>query len=57
MHGPLFDSIGGRIMTPILHCVTSMDEVGVWELFFVWIAGLFALGIPCLWAADRSAVC
>ncbi|KAF6226855.1 hypothetical protein HO133_008296 [Letharia lupina] len=52
MHGPLFDSIGGKIMTPILHSVTSMDEAGVWELFFVWIAGLFALGIPCLWAAD-----
>ena len=52
IHGPLFDSIGGRIMNPILHSVTSMDEAGVWELFFVWIAGLFALGIPCLWAAD-----
>lgn len=46
LHGPLFDSIGGRIMTPILHSVTSMDEAGAWELFFVWIAGLFALGIP-----------
>lgn len=52
MHGPLFDSIGQRIMTPILHSVTGMDEAGVWELFFVWIAGLLALGIPCLWAAD-----
>ncbi|CAD6591163.1 MAG: hypothetical protein ASARMPREDX12_005011 [Alectoria sarmentosa] len=52
MHGPLFDSIGRRIMSPILHSVTNMDEAGVWELFFVWIAGLIALGIPCLWAAD-----
>lgn len=52
MHGPLFDSIGGRIMTPILRSVTSMDEAGGWEIFFVWIAGLCAVGIPCLWAAD-----
>lgn len=52
MHGPLFESIGGRIMRPILHSVTNMNEAGAWELFFVWIAGLFALGIPCLWAAD-----
>ncbi len=52
MHGPLFDSIDGRIMAPILHSVSSMDEAGVWELFFVWIAGLVALGIPCLWVAD-----
>lgn len=52
MHGPLFDSIGGRIMSPILHSVTSMDEAGVWELFLVWISGLFALGVPVLWVAD-----
>ena len=52
MHGPLFDSIGGRIMSRISHSVTGMNEAGVWELFFVWIAGLFALGIPCLWGAD-----
>ena len=52
MHGPLFDSIGPRIMNPILHSVTGMGEAGVWELFFVWVAGLLALGIPCLWAAD-----
>lgn len=52
MHGPLFDSIGGAIMSPILHSVNSIDEAGVWELFFVWIAGLFALGVPCLWIAD-----
>lgn len=52
MHGPLFDSIGWSIMTPILHSVHSIDEAGVWELFFVWIAGLFALGVPCLWVSD-----
>ena len=52
MHGPLFESIGPRIMNPISHSVTGMSEAGVWELFYVWIAGLFALGIPCLWAAD-----
>ena len=52
MHGPLFDSIGSVIMNPIMHSVTGMNEAGAWELFFVWIAGLFALGIPCLWAAD-----
>ena len=42
MHGPLFDSIGPVIMNPILNSVTSMNEAGVWELFFVWIAGLVA---------------
>ena len=52
MHGPLFDSIGNRIMSPILHSVTNLSEAGVWELFFVWIAGIIALGIPCLWSAD-----
>ena len=52
MHGPLFDSIGNRIMSPILHSVTNLNEAGVWELFFVWIAGIVALGIPCLWSAD-----
>lgn len=52
MHGPLFDSIGGRIMNPILHSVRPLDVAGVWELLYVWIAGLFGLGIPCLWAAD-----
>ena len=52
MHGPLFESIGPRIMNPISHSVTGMNEAGVWELFYVWIVGLFALGIPCIWAAD-----
>ena len=52
VHGPLFDSMGGKIMTWIWHRVSSIDEAGAWELFFVWIAGLFLLGIPCLWAAD-----
>ena len=52
MHGPLFDSIGPVMMNPILRSVTGIHEAGVWELFFVWIAGLLALGIPCLWAAD-----
>ena len=52
MHGPLFESIGGRIMNPIQRSVNGINEAGVWELFFVWITGLFALGIPCLWAAD-----
>ena len=53
MHGPLFDCLGGRIMNPILDSVTTkIDEAGVWESFYVWIVGLFALGMPCLWAAD-----
>ena len=52
MHGPLFDSIGWPIMHPILRSVSGLEEAGVWELFFVWAAGLFALGVPCLWAAD-----
>lgn len=52
MHGPLFVSIGGRIMDPILHSVTGMNEAGGWEMFYVWIVGLFAMGLPCIWAAD-----
>ena len=52
MHGPLFEGFGQRIMNPILHSVTGMNEAGVWELFYIWIAGLIALGIPCIWAAD-----
>ena len=52
MHGPVFESLGPKIMNPLLHSVTGMDEAGVWELFYVWIVGVFAMGIPCLWAAD-----
>lgn len=52
MHGPLFDSIGPRIMGPIYHSVTGLGEAGSWELLFVWVVGLLGLGIPCLWSAD-----
>ncbi len=52
VHGPLFDSIGKGIMEPISRSVTGMGEAGNWELFYVWVVGIFALGIPCLWAAD-----
>ena len=38
----------------MLHSMTNLDEAGVWELFFVWVAGIFAVGIPCLWSADLS---
>ena len=52
VHGPLFDSAGGRIMAPILRSVGGVDGAGAWELFFVWVAGLVAVGVPCVWAAD-----
>ena len=57
MHGPIFEGFGGRIMNPIAHSVTGvgvtgMGEAGGWQLLYVWIVGLFALGIPCLWASD-----
>ena len=54
MHGPLFESIGPRIMDPLLNSVSggNMNEAGPWELFYVWIVGLFAMGVPCIWASD-----
>ena len=52
MHGPLFESIGRRIMDPISHSVTGIDDAGVWELLYIWIVGIFAVGVPCIWASD-----
>ena len=60
MHGPIFDSFGSRVMDHIWDFAgfpggsdgVREETAGAWQLFVVWIAGMFCLGIPSVWAAD-----
>lgn len=52
IHGPMMECLGWRTMNPIWNCVGGQGNAGIWGLLFGWVAGVFGMGIPSLWAAD-----
>ena len=52
VHGPLMEAFGWHVIRPIWNAVGGPDNAGVWGVFFVWVSGFLALGVPFLWASD-----
>ena len=60
VHGPVQDSLGKPVTDAVWDFAgvpggragVREETASFWQLFFVWTAGVFGLGIPSVWLAD-----